>query len=106
MNKYIEKIAKALTEENKQVAKTFALQTAVGFPAHAAGMAAGGYAGHKFVEPRAAGFAKKFPRAGKAMGLSTKGGGKAIGVAAGMMTMGALGDIVALKHSLKGKVKE
>jgi len=106
MNKYIEKIAKELSEENKAVAKTFALQTAAGVPAHALGIAGGGYIGHKLIEPRAAGFAKKFPRTGKAMGLASKGGGKAIGVATGMMAMGALSDIASLKHSLRGKVKE
>lgn len=103
-NKYLEKIAK-LSEENKQVAKTFATQTAVGLPAHLLG----GLAGAKLLtKPIEKGLSKLSPRlaaAGKAGTWLSKqvGTNGASGLAAivGSQVAGGLGDLAALKHSLK-----
>ena len=81
MNKYLEKVAKLLTEENKQVGKTFALAAAADLPASAAGAWIGNKIGARY---------------GKA-GVGTFIGGH-VG--------GGIGTLAAMKHSLHGKVKE
>lgn len=103
MNIYLEKVAE-MSNENKQVARTFAYQTAAGLPAHAAGAALGGYLGHKILEPRAAGLAAKLGRFGSK--LAAPGNGRALGAAVGMGVAGGIADLAALKHSLHGKVKK
>lgn len=81
MNKYLEKVAQLMSEENKQVARTFGLQTAASLPAHAIGAALGGYIGTRFGKPK-------------------------LGTAVGMGAIGGIADLGALKASLHGKVKE
>lgn len=81
MNRYLEKVAQLLSEENKQVGKTFALQSAAALPAHALGGYLGNIAG------------KKYGKAG-------------VGTFIGTTLAGGLADLGALKASLHGKVKE
>lgn len=81
MNKYLEKVALSLSEENKQVSKTFALQSVAALPAHAVG----GYLGNLL--------GKKYGKAG-------------VGTFIGTTLAGGLVDLGALKASLHGKVKE
>jgi len=81
MNKYLEKIALHLSEENKQVGKTFIAHGIASLPAEAAG----GYVGHLI--------GKKYGRAGLGTFLGTQVAGAAAGLA-------------AIKTSLHGKVKE
>lgn len=81
MNKYLEKVAKILTDENKQVAKTFGEAAAVDLPASAAGAWIGKAVGAKFGKPN-------------------------MGTFVGAHVGGGLGTLAAMKHSLHGKVKE
>ena len=81
MNIYLEKVAQIMSNENKQVGKTFALQTVASLPAHAIGAAVGGYLGTKIGRPK-------------------------LGTALGMGVVGGVADLAALKASLHGKVKE
>lgn len=94
-----------MSDENKQVAKTFAYQTGAGIPAHAVGAVLGGYAGHN-LEAKGMTLAGKMGRFGKYTGLAEKGGSKAVGAAIGMGAAGAIADLATLKHSLHGKVKQ
>lgn len=87
------------------VAKTFALQTAASLPAHAGGMALGGYLGSKFIEPHTETLSKKLGWLGKKLELSKPGSGKALGVAGGMMAVGGLADLASLKLGLHKKEK-
>jgi thioredoxin-like negative regulator of GroEL len=105
VNPYLEKIAEILSDENKQVAKTFALQTAASIPAHAAGAAVGGYMGGK-LEPRLAEMSSKLGVIGKKLKLGKPGSGTTLGAVIGVAVAGGLADLISLKHSLKGKIKE
>ena len=82
MNKYLEKVAEFLSEENKQVGKTFLAHGAASLPAEALGSAVGGYIGAKYYHR---------PILGGFVGTQIAGG------AAGL---------AAIKASLHGKVKE
>lgn len=81
MNKYLEKVAELLSEENKQVGKTFLAHGVASLPAEAAG----GYLGHLV---------------GKRYGKGV------LGTFAGTQVAGAVAGLAAIKASLHGKVKE
>lgn len=118
MNKYLEKLAEMLSEENKQVAKTFAIQTAASAPAHIAGAAVGGSLGGKYLGGAASKLSSGFVRAsGKLEGLGRAGkwvakelphnlSGGVLGAGIGIAAAGGLADLGALKSTLHGKVKE
>lgn len=74
MNRYLEKIAKTLSDENKNVAHTFIESAALGVPSHLAGGWAGAKIGNKF------------------------GGKAALGATIGTMAAGGLTDLIALKR--------
>lgn len=118
MNKYIEKVAELMSDENRQVAKTFAIQTAGNIPAHAIGMAAGAaLAGKRLAKPAAMinnginTLAAKLGKAGKTgKWLSDKIpsssiGSESLGAMLGMNIAGGAADLAALKHGFHGKVK-
>lgn len=111
MNIYLEKVAQMMSDENSQVAKTFAAQTAVSIPTHIAGLAAGGALGAKYLNGVAgkigsgmAHVGSKIQGAGRAgawaAGKLAKGKGitgMALGGIIGMQAAGGLGDLAALK---------
>jgi hypothetical protein len=119
MNKYLVKVAALLSDENKQVGKTFAIQTAAGIPAHLLGGVVGGAAGSKYLSGIAKGInssvgrtaarAYKMGPLGKTIGrklAKAKGvTGATLGVGLGMSAIGGLADLAALKHGFHGKVK-
>ena len=79
MNKYLEKIASGLSDENKHVLKTFAGQQILAIPAHAGGAAIGAKIGKKFGHPVA-------------------------GATVGGLVTGGVVDLAALKYGIhKGK---
>jgi hypothetical protein len=117
-NKYLEKIAE-MSEENRQVAKTFAAQAAASVPAHIIGGAVGGKLGAKYLEGTASKIQHSVNRSaarlhgigsvGKSVGKKLrvgKIGGAALGVGLGMAAAGGIADILALKQGLHGKIKE
>jgi hypothetical protein len=120
MNKYLEKIAQVMSEENKQVGKTFALQSAMNVPAHIIGGAVGAGLGAKHLNGASESLSKgvntlsskigKLGRVGKWVSskvhMDSAGGGKALGVGLGMAAIGGLADLASLKAGLHGKVKE
>ena len=81
MNKYLEKVAKLLSEENKQVSKTFLAHGLASMPAEAAGGFVGGLAGKKYGRP-------------------------GLGIFLGTQVAGGVAGLAAIKASLHGKVKE
>ncbi len=119
MNRYLEKVAELLSDENKQVGKTFAVQTAASIPAHIAGGVIGAKLGNKYLKGTAETLARhsntlgdnlgKLGRVGKWIGnkvrFDASGGGRALGVGLGMMTVGGLADLASLKASMHEKVK-
>ena len=101
----------AVSEENKQVAKTFAIQAAAAQPAHLVGAAAGGTLGAKALDHRLPALASKLATKGKlGKALSSKlgiaGAGMAAGSYIGSQIAGGVADLASLKASLHGKVKE
>jgi hypothetical protein len=120
MNKYLEKVAKLLSEENKQVAKTFGAQTVAALPAHALGGYLGSKLGDKYLSGAAKATNKVVGRtAGRVGSLGSVGrsaskvvrglkglSGKTLGIGLGVSAVGGLADLAALKHGLHGKVKE
>lgn len=119
----LEKVAEILSDENKQVAKTFTTQTLASLPAHVIGGAIGSSVGDKYLQ----GFANNMnsnmnsltsraranlrvsgdlgKKISKGLTLG-KGSGKALGVGLGMAAAGGVADLWALKHSLKGKINK
>lgn len=117
MNKYLEKAAELLSEENKQIGKTFGLQTVAGIPAHIVGGAAGGALGAKHLNGaakavnnsfgRAAVAARKLGTPGRWVGKKLMGArgvsGATLGVGLGMSAMGGITDLASLKHGMNSK---
>lgn len=120
MNKYLEKVAEILSDDDKQVAKTFAIQSAAGIPAHILGGAAGGALGAKYLGKPAKSVNNAFGRAGDALRKKGKYGsligrklrnargvtGATLGVGLGMSAIGGLADLAALKHGMSKKVEK
>lgn len=118
MNKYLEKVAQLVSEENKQVGKTFAYQTAAAAPAHLVGGYVGNVMGEKFLNRPAGAISRGLARAGTGVAKLGKPGrwlgakmpkhlsAGTLGVGIGVAAAGGLADLAALKHSLHGKVKE
>lgn len=109
-NIYLEKVAKILSEENKQIAKTWGIQTVAAQPAHAAGMVAGGALGAR-LQGKLPALVGKLSEGGKigkwtAAHLGKPGMAMAIGAGVGSAAAGGLADLASLKASLHGKVKE
>lgn len=119
----LEKVAEILSDENKQVAKTFATQTLAGIPAHIIGGAVGGTLGDKHLQGLSDTISSKTNSLTKGLrsrlgssgsfgsklskGLEMgKGSGRALGVGLGMAAVGGLADLASLKHSLKGKINK
>jgi len=104
MNKYLVKVAALLSDENKQVGKTFAIQTAAGSK-YLSGIAKG----INSSVGRTAARAYKMGPLGKTIGrklAKAKGvTGATLGVGLGMSAIGGLADLAALKHGFHGKVK-
>lgn len=86
-----------MSDENKQVAKTFAETTAAGIPAHLVGAAIGENLGNRYLRDRTI----KLP---KIKSLHFKGSN--VGQFLGTAALGGIADIVAMKHSLSGNVKK
>lgn len=106
-----------MSDENKQVAKTFTAQTVAALPAHAAGMAVGGaLLGNKLDAPaqKITGYmANKLSRVGGRVGkwAATHKNGKvglglAVGAGIGSAVAGGIADLATLKATLHGKVKK
>ena len=98
MNKYLAKISE-LTQENKQVNKTFLSSWGPSLVGDVAGMAIGSKLGKGFK-----GFTARAPKA--LGGFSHHFGGEAIGAGLGGTAAGGIAEYAGLKHSLKGKIKE
>jgi outer membrane lipoprotein SlyB len=81
MNKYLEKIAFHVSEENKSVARTVAEDAAASLPA----AAAGGWIGNK---------------------IGQRYGKGSLGTFVGSHVLGGIAGIAAVKHSLHGKIAE
>lgn len=120
-NKYLAKIAE-VSEENKQVAKTFATQTVANIPAHILGGAVGGKLGGSYLNNTGSSIshginkatlgARKLLRSTGSTGTRIASGlkigkisGSALGVGLGMAAAGGIADIAALKYGLHGKIK-
>lgn len=110
MNKYLEKVAQIASDENKQVAKTFATQAAVSIPLHLGGAAVGAKLGENYLGGvaskmnrglgRTAGRVGQMGRLGRLASKGIRGAkmnGKALGALIGMQAAGGLGDLAALK---------
>jgi hypothetical protein len=102
MNKYLTKISKLLSDENKSVARTFAETTAVGIPAHIIGASIGGGLGSKYIRDRVLSSPKALSGI---MKPHYHLGGSNVGQFLGTAALGGIADIVAMKHSLHGNVK-
>lgn len=119
-NIFLEKVADLLSRENKEVSKTFAMQTAAALPAHALGGIIGSKLGDKYLGGLAsstnkgirslAARAKAIPRIGTTTSKIVRGlggiSGKSLGIGIGVSAVGGLADLAALKHGLHGKVKK
>lgn len=106
----------AWSDENKQVAKTFAVQTAAAIPAHIIGGAVGGSVGNKYLNGTAEKISNGMNRVTSRLSDTGpigariakhlhvgKMSGSSLGVGLGIAAAGGIADIAALRGTLKSK---